>query len=162
MTFEVARYRAHVLQLCITLAAVEACHAQQRVDSASIAKAPSVTVPLVPPAATPKATWDSLVSAENVLISPPSYAGRLVRNALWVRFVPTAAASDRAEAIASVEGELVGGTRLNSRDGYFLVRIPTRASIGDSTSGPVLRAQRRLKAHASITSVLLVTPDRNP
>jgi hypothetical protein len=153
---------ALLLGLSASLSAVVACHAQPGNTSPSSARVAASSIPRVPPAETPRATWDSLMRDDNVLINPPSYTGRLVRNALWVRFHPAATSPDRASAIALIEGEVVGGTRLNSNDGYFLIRIPARAAIGDSSSGPVLRAQRTLKTHPSVASALLVTPERSP
>ena len=120
------------------------------------------SVPLLPPTETPRVLWDSLTAPSNVLINPPSFSGKVVRDALWVRFAPTASEQLRGKAITSVAGAVVGGRRVTSNDGYYLVRIPAPLVAGDSSSGPLLRAQTTLRAQAGVRTVLLVTLDQSP
>jgi hypothetical protein len=113
-------------------------------------------VPRFPPDSTAKAVWDAILAPQNVLLDPPSYTGRIVRDALWVRFDPDAPQAARAAAIASVSGQVVGGRPLVGTDGYYLVKIPFTLVHGDSISGPLLRASERLKHTSSVRSVLLL------
>lgn len=113
-----------------------------------------------PPRETTKAVWDSLTRPANILVNPPSYTGRIVRNALYVRFQRDSSTDARVKALARISAEVIGGHRMPGTDGYYLIRVPTPESPGDSTSGPLFRARRQLDADPSVRSTLLVVMDR--
>jgi hypothetical protein len=112
-----------------------------------------------PPEDTREAVWDSLTVPANVLVNPPSFTGRIVRNALYVHFRRDASAAARASAIARISGEIIGGRRINAFDGFYLVRIPITAAPGDSSSGPLLRARKLLDADQSVRGTLILSLD---
>jgi len=146
----------------LVLVPVFACSSQavrRHADGQSSRASNLLTVLASPPAQVSQAVWDSLIAPSNVLVSPPSYTGRIVRNALYVRFQREAPASARARAITRVSGEIVGGYRLNPVDGFYIVRIPATVAPGDSSSGPLLRARKLLDSDPSVRATLLLGLD---
>ena len=116
-------------------------------------------VPELAPSVTSQAAWDSLTAPGNILVNPPSYTGSIVSNALYVRFQPSAPANARENALAAVAGVVVGGVRLIGSDGYYIVKITTAPSPGDSANGPLFRARAALDGNASVRSTLLLGMD---
>jgi len=145
--------------LCALLP-ILSCSAQSvaRGTSSNASPAPDLLVILgSPPQETAKAVWDSLTMPANVLVNPPSFTGRIIRNALYVRFKRDASLEARASAITRISGEVVGGHLISPRDGFYLIRVPILGAPGDSTSGPLLRARRLLDSDPSVGSTLLAT-----
>lgn len=122
---------------------------------------PTAVVPPVAPDGTPDSIWTALVAPENVLVNPPGYNGRMVKNALYVSFRPGTPQSDRQTAIDAIGGEVVGGHRFLGVDGFYLVRLLNVAPVaGDSVSGPVLRAIQALDARPSVIGAIPVMLDQ--
>jgi hypothetical protein len=124
---------------------------------------PTPFVPWIPERA-PKdvadTTWAALTDSANILDNPPSITGRVVRNALYVKFKPGATALSREQAILAVSGIVVGGHPVldGVPDGYYLVKLPL-ASASDSSSGPLLRADAALNALPSVESTDFLSMD---
>jgi hypothetical protein len=112
------------------------------------------------PDSAPTALWDSVTAPANLLQDPPSVAGSVVRDLVYVRFRPGTPQSDRQAAIDLLHGRVIGGMVLGEGEQFYAVRIPYVLALGDSSSGPILRAQAALRQLPVITDVLLGYMDK--
>jgi len=103
------------------------------------------------PDSTPLAVERELRRPENVLVDPPGISGRIVRNALYVRFSDSASEREQNAALRSVGAVVIGGMRMNGAQLYH-IRIDLPA---DSGAGPLLRARETLRALPQVQMVLL-------
>ena len=109
------------------------------------------TMPGFAPESTPIAIERELRRPENVLADQPGFSGRVVKNALYVRFTDAASEREQVAALRAIGGVVVGGLRM--RDGeLYHVRIDVPA---DSGAGPLLRARETLRALPQVRMVLL-------
>src|SRR3569833_4581833 len=87
-------------------------------------------VPLPAPDSVPEATRRRLLRKSK--LEAFTAADTVVRTAVWVRFRPNTAQSDRVGAVAAVNGTVIGGAKLSSlSEGFYLLHIPARRS-GDT------------------------------
>jgi hypothetical protein len=93
------------------------------------------------PDSVPTALWDTVTATENILSDPPSVSGRVLRHLLYVQFLPAVTQSQRAAAIASIHGRVIGGVGFGGPENFYAILIPYQLAAGDSSSGPLLRAQ---------------------
>lgn len=117
----------------------------------------SMPVPAVAPDSVPQALWDSLTQPSNLILNGPG--GKIIRDLLSVKFKPTATLADRQNAIALINGTVIGGFPLGRPEHFYYVRIPYNLSTGDSALGPILRAANALEALPSIESATIVALD---
>jgi hypothetical protein len=108
-------------------------------------------VPAVAPDSVPRAIFDSLVAPANLLRNPPGITGLVVRNALYVRFHDGASRQERQDAIDAVAGDVLGG--VPAPFSFYVVKIDAAMAPGDSSSGPLLRAYRRLLRFPTVRGV---------
>lgn len=121
---------------------------------------PTSPVPMTAPDSAPTALWDSVTAPANLLNDPPAVTGTVVRDLVYVRFRPGTTQSDRQAAIDLVHGRVIGGMAIGVQEQFYAVRIPYVLAPGDSTSGPILRAQAALSHLPTITDVLLGWMDK--
>lgn len=84
-------------------------------------------VPAVSPDTQPAWIYD-----DTSIVTAPNRPGPFIKNLVLVLFSPNAPQEQRQAAIDSVKGVVVGGVRLNSRDGLYLVALrddPTQAFL---------------------------------
>lgn len=112
------------------------------------------------PDSVPAAVWDTVTAPGNILDPPPGYAGRVLKDIIYVRFLPTANQRDRERAIAAINGRVIGGVRMGDPQGMYVVRIPYAVARGDSVSGPLLRAQAVLRGIPAVRYAILADMDR--
>lgn len=110
------------------------------------------------PDSTPVAIQRELTRPENVLVDPPGISGRVVKNALYVRFTDFATERDQNAALRAVGAVVIGGIRMNGAE-YYHIRIDVPR---DSGGGPLLRARDALRALPQVHSVLLDVLDPLP
>jgi len=110
------------------------------------------------PDSTPLAIRRELARPDNVLVDPPGFSGRIVKNALYVRFADSASERERNAALRAVSAVVVGGMRLNGGE-YYHIRFDVPR---DSGAGPLLRARETLRALPQVRSVLLDLLDPMP
>lgn len=108
-------------------------------------------MPPYAPDSTPIAIRRELMRPENILVDPPGVSGRVVKNALYVRFRESAGDRERNSALRAVSAVVIGGLRLDGAE-YYHIRIDVPA---DSGAGPLLRARDTLRALPSVSTVLL-------
>jgi len=102
------------------------------------------------PDSTPLAVQRELARPENVLVDPPGISGRVVKNALYVRFTDSASESEQSAALRAVGGVVIGGLRMQGGELYHIrFDVPT-----DSGAGPLLRARDTLRAMPQVRLVL--------
>lgn len=118
-------------------------------------------VPAQAPDSVPSAIWDSLVVPSNLISNAPSLRGNWVRNALSLVFKDNATLAERQAAIDLVNGVVIGGFPIGGIEKIYVVRIPYVLAAGDSSSGPILRAEHALKALASVESVAPVNMNKS-
>lgn len=135
-----------------TCCVVAACHGRGEVGSATS------TMPGYAPDSTPVAIRRELTRPENVLVDPPGISGRVVKNALYVRFTDTANEREQNAALRDVSAVVIGGLRMNGAE-YYHIRIDVPR---DSGAGPLLRARETLRALPQVRSVLLDMLDSMP
>jgi hypothetical protein len=140
------------LLLAMVLGAIAACGHRER------SRAPAATIPAYAPDSTPLAIRRELARPDNVLVDAPGISGRVVRNALYVRFTETASERERNAALRAVGAVVVGGMRMNGAE-YYHIRIDAPA---DSGAVPLLRARDTLRALPQVRSVLLDVLDAMP
>lgn len=110
------------------------------------------------PDSTPIAIRRELARPENVLLDPPGISGRVVKNALYVRFTDSASERQRNAALRAVSAVVIGGIRMNGAEYYHMkIDVPR-----DSGAGPLLRARDALRALPQVHSVLLDVLDPVP
>lgn len=80
-----------------------------------------------------------LFAPDSIIQDQPELAGRYVKNALSILFMPGATAAQRTRAIAMVKGRVVGGYPEERFEGLYYVKIP-----GPSTAQVILDAIDRL------------------
>lgn len=107
-----------------------------RVTLHAEARRASAPVPAVPPDTIPS----DLYAAENLRQDPTVIAGEFLKNIVVVMFEREATPAQRSEAIALIDGEVIGGQRWGTGDGLYYVRIP-----GDDSAAPILHAVRVLE-----------------
>jgi hypothetical protein len=73
-----------------------------------------------------------------------------VRDVVVVLFRRGTSQPERADAVRSVSGEVVGGMRMDSVDGVYYVRLPR-----DSTNDRVFQAIRTLERHQAVRAASL-------
>ena len=113
--------------------------------SAATLRAPArVPVPATAPDTLPAWIYD-----DSSIVTAPDRPGSFIKNLVLVLFSPTAPQEQRQAAIDSVRGVVVGGVRLNSRDGLYLVALPD-----DPTQASLFRAIRVLTGMPGVTSAL--------
>jgi hypothetical protein len=156
----------HALAVFGMLAA-QACHstlAQTREVPAPIASDGTsfLAMPSEPPPDTPKAVWDSLIAPSNVVNDSPAYPGRIVRDALYVRFAPNAEPAARLATLSRVSGRVVGGKRIAGNDGYYLVRVRVDSTKPTTSDSTLLRARRQLDHDPTVRGTLLLIMDDPP
>src|SRR4051794_8424271 len=111
---------------------------------------PATAVPASAPDSVPEATYRHLTERTNLV--ELTSGDTIIRNAVWVRFRPGVAPSNRAAAIAAVNGSVIGGWRLSpSAEGFYLIRIPTPRSGADDA----LAATDRLRALPQVAGTML-------
>lgn len=113
------------------------------------------TVPASAPDSIPTALWDSIASPANTLQDPPSVTGSVIRDLVYVSFVHGTSVGDRQAAIDLVHGTVIGGLPIGEQERFYAVRIPYVLGAGDSTSGPLLRAQAALQRLPTVSDVVL-------
>lgn len=79
----------------------------------------STPVPPTAPDTVPQGLYDSA----NVVPYAPGSKGGFLRGILLVVFEPEATPAERQEAIDAVDGEVVGGIRMDPLEGYYVVRV---------------------------------------
>lgn len=109
-----------------------------------------VDVSATPPDGVP----DGLASPSNIVANPTRFPESFVRDVVIVLFQPDATVAQRTDALARVNGTVIGGIRLTATDGYYLVRLPA-----DPTSNAPLDAVDSLSRnpvvrHASVDFIL--------
>ena len=103
------------------------------------------------PDSTPLAIQRELTRPENVLVDPPGISGRVVKNALYVRFSDSASEAEQTAALRAVGAVVIGGMRGRGFELYHLrLDVPP-----DSGAGPLLRAREALRAMPQVQMVLL-------
>ena len=103
------------------------------------------------PDSTPLVIRRELSRPDNVLVDPPGISGRVVKNALYVRFTDAASEREQNAALRAVNGVVVGGMRMNGAELYHIrIDVPR-----DSGAGPLLRARDTLRALPQVQMVLL-------
>ena len=135
--------RMATLVAAIVTGAVPAC-ARHPNDRAA-------TMPGYAPDSTPLAIERELARPENVLVDPPGITGRVVKNALYVRFAESARENERVAALRAVGGVVIGGLRIGG-GAFYHIRIDVPA---DSGAGPLIRARDTLRAMPQVRMVLL-------
>lgn len=122
-----------------------ACHGRAGGDRAK------GTMPGYAPDSTPLAVERELRRPENLLVDPPGISGRVVRNALYVRFTDSASERERNAALRAVGAVVIGGARVNGTQLYHIrIDVPR-----DSGAGPLLRARDTLRALPQVKMALL-------
>jgi hypothetical protein len=116
-------------------------------------------VPASAPDSIPTALWDSVSSPANILQDPPGVTGSVIRDLVYVSFVPGASVNDRQAAIDLVHGRVIGGLPIGAPERFYAVRLPYVLGAGDSTSGPILRAQAALSQLPAVWGVVLARMD---
>ena len=119
----------------------------------------SAAIPASAPDSIPTALWDSLSRPANVLQDPPTVTGSVIRDLIYVRFLAGTSVGDRQAAIDLVHGTVVGGLPLGDPEHFYAIRLPYVLGPGDSTSGPILRAQATLSQLPTVSSVVLARLD---
>ena len=76
-------------------------------------------------------------------------AGTVLRDIIVLGFKRGTPQSDRAAAVALVNGTVVGGRRRQDGDGLYLIRVPT-----DGTVGPLFRAIGQLRQLPQVSTAL--------
>ena len=117
------------------------------------------TVPAHAPDSISSVLWDSLTAPANIMTDPPGMRGRWARNVMFITFKRTATQADRQAVIDRIHGEVVGGNPPFGDDGEYIVRIPYATALGDSISGPVLRAFLALRGHPAIVAAYPLSMD---
>ena len=107
-------------------------------------------MPSYAPDSTPAAVWRELTRPENVVVDPPGMSGRVVKNALYVRFAESSSERERTAALRAVSAVVIGGLRINGAE-YYHIRIDAPP---DSGAGPLLRARDTLRALPQVRLVL--------
>jgi Subtilase family len=108
------------------------------------------TAALTAPGSTPEAELADSHLPANVIENDSVFAGRLVRNKLYVRFATTATIEDRQAALDAVDGVVVGGYHIG-RFGYYYVRLPW--AVGNDGRG-LDSAMRVLWAQPGVARVI--------
>ena len=134
-----------VRQVIVACCLIAGCRSRARGGQAS------ATMPGFAPESTPIAIERELRRPANILVDPPGISGRVVKNALYVRFTDAASEGERVAALRAVGGVVVGGLRMSDGELYH-VRIDVPA---DSGAGPLLRARETLRALPQVKLVLL-------
>ena len=83
----------------------------------------------------------------------------MIRNVVLVVFHHSATQRERQSAIHRVHGTVVGGLPIGGVETFYVVRIPYKLAVGDSSSGPLLRACEALKAIPTVDSAIPVLMD---
>jgi len=116
------------------------------------------SMPGYAPESTPSAIRRELVRPENVLVDPPGISGRIVKNALYIRFTDAAGERERTAALRAIGGVVIGGLRMKDGELYHVrIEVPR-----DSGAGPLLRARATLRALPQVQQVLLDMLDPLP
>lgn len=107
-------------------------------------------VSVTPPDGVP----EGLASSTNTVTNAARFPESFVRDVVIVLFQPDATAAQRTDALARVNGTVIGGIRLNATDGYYLVSLPA-----DPTNNAPLDAVDSLShnpavRHASVDFIL--------
>lgn len=143
--------RRRPLLSAILLCAIAGCAHRER---ASV----GATMPGYAPDSTPAAIRRELTRPENVLVDPPGLGGRVVKNALYLRFIDSASEREQNAALRAVDAVVVGGLRMNGAEYYHIqIDVPR-----DSGAGPLLRARDTLRALPQVRAVLLDVLDPLP
>lgn len=92
-------------------------------------------------AVTPPDTLPIWIYADsNIAAATPDYPGRFVKNVALVMFDLGAALSDRQLAVAKVGGEVIGGVRITSSDGMYVLRLDVSSAADLFAKLDTLRA----------------------
>ncbi len=140
------------LLAAIALCALGGCGNRERTATRGAA------MPGYAPESTPAAIRRELTRPDNVLLDPPGISGRVVKNALYIRFTDSAGERDRNAALRAVGAVVIGGLRMKGAE-YYHIRIDVAR---DSGAGPLLRARETLRALPQVHSVLLELLDPIP
>jgi subtilisin family serine protease len=93
-------------------------------------------------------TIPSWVRDDSSLVTDPrAPIYRFSRNVVLVTFRPGTTQQQRAAAVGSVAGTVIGGKRLNGVDGLYLIQLPA-----DATNDRVFDALRVLKTDAAVST----------
>ena len=132
--------RIHCYVATAVLSSLAATTLPAQGTASSITRVPAVAPDSVPPG------WldDANLTTDSRSLS------RFVRNVVLALFRPGTSQQARADAIASVSGEVVGGMRMDGVDGVYYVRLPA-----DSTNNRVFDAVRRLQRHPAVRGASL-------
>lgn len=129
--------------LAATISAAAGCRHESGQESLS-------SMPGYAPESTPSAIRQELVRPENVLVDPPGVSGRVVKNALYVRFAEGAGEREQTAALRAIGGVVVGGLRMKGGELYHIrIDVPR-----DSGAGPLLRARETLRSLPQVQLVL--------
>jgi hypothetical protein len=104
--------------------------------------------------------WDSLTAPANLMTGPPGLPGTWVRNVMMIMFKRSATHTERQAVVELIHGEVVGRNPSFGDAWEYIVRIPNAVAVGDSVSGPVLRAIRALRRHPSLVAAYPIRLDR--
>ncbi|MEP6621862.1 MAG: hypothetical protein ABJE47_21240 [bacterium] len=126
------------------------------VKMAAVVATGPVIVPNAAPRGISQTVIDSAYAPANLLNNPPSVQGIVARNTLLVRFVPTATLAQREAAFALVDADVIGGMLgTATTEGLYYIRLRHAIALPpDSTSGPMLRALKALKALPYVRAAL--------
>jgi hypothetical protein len=94
----------------------------------------------VPPSA-PDTVPAALFADSDLISNTVHMSGTFVKNVVNVLFAQTATQTQRQAAVDQVRGQVIGGERLSSGDGFYLIRIQD-----DGTDGPLWKAIATLEA----------------
>jgi hypothetical protein len=103
------------------------------------------------PAQAPDSIPAWLFAPGNLVRDPPGLAGRSVKNAITVLFMPGVSVEAKAAAISMVNGRVVGGYPQEFGEGLYYVTVPA-----DSTAWTMLRAIDRLNRLPQVAGATVV------
>lgn len=120
---------------------------------------PRPAVPAKAPDSVTTAVWTRVIAESNVVRD--GRGTRVVRNALYISFTEGATDVERADAIASINGTVVGGIKFGPR-GQFVVTIPFELNAAnDSLIGPVSRARDAIASRRGVFNANTLNLDPN-
>lgn len=142
-TDEICCMRERITLLIAVLTALTACRHRPDRDGAA-------SMPGYAPDSTPLAVQRALRRSDNVLVDPPGISGRVVKNALYVRFTDWASEREQNAALRAASAVVIGGMRMKGGQLYHIrIDVPS-----DSGSGPLLRARETLRTLPQVQLVL--------
>lgn len=114
-------------------------------------------VPATAPDSVPLTILQALRADSNITHDDaPEMAGRFAKNVVLLMFTPSANQSQRAAAIAAVNGEVLGGIRVGT-EGFYYVRLE-----GSTTTQQLFSAIQSLRSNPNVRIALVDLLDPNP